>query len=61
MANSEAASPIEMLNSGTFEFIDFGCSAGGSINRARQVFAADRGLGIDISEENVKKKPSGRI
>ena len=36
-----------------YDFIDFGCSKGGSIAFAKKAFKAKRGIGIDISPEKV--------
>ena len=36
-----------------FDFIDFGCSAGGSIDWARRRFGGRRGLGVDINPDKV--------
>ena len=39
-----------------YEFLDFGCSAGGSLGRYGKMFGAKgKGLGLDISPEKVKK------
>jgi hypothetical protein len=43
------------LQNGTFDFLDFGCSSGGSIANAMKAFDAARGLGIDISETKVQQ------
>lgn len=36
-----------------YDFADFGCSNGASIEQAQQLFQGGRGLGIDISESKV--------
>lgn len=36
-----------------FDFVDFGCSMGGSIEKAARDFGATRGLGIDIDPDKV--------
>jgi hypothetical protein len=36
-----------------YDFIDFGCSKGGSIAFARRTFGVERGVGIDISQAKV--------
>lgn len=43
-----------MIDFNRYEFLDFGCSDGGSINWAKKFFKIDgRGLGIDISSDKV--------
>lgn len=42
-----------LLNVDTFDFVDFGCSQGGSIKQAASVFGVERGLGIDIDPAKV--------
>lgn len=37
------------------DFLDFGCSKGGSIVWARQVFGLQRGVGVDIDPDKVAK------
>jgi hypothetical protein len=51
MADSEARYPTVDLKE--FDFVDFGCSAGGSIDWAARRFGGKRGLGIDISPHKV--------
>jgi len=46
---------LDELNRGEFDFIDFGCSRGGSIAAAKRLFNAKRGLGIDTAEEKIKQ------
>lgn len=44
--------PIDLT---PYEFLDFGCSAGGSLRRFGKLFECTKpGLGLDISEEKVK-------
>jgi SAM-dependent methyltransferase len=51
MADSEADYPTVDL--APFDFVDFGCSAGGSIDWAARRFGGRRGLGVDISPDKV--------
>ncbi len=51
MTDPPTAAPIVDLKG--FDFIDFGCSAGGSIDWARKRFGGRRGLGVDISPDKV--------
>lgn len=37
-----------------FDFLDFGCSTGGSIDMAKKLFRASRGLGIDNSPKKIE-------
>lgn len=41
------------LKSGAFDFLDFGCSRGGSIGLAQTLFGQGRGLGLDIDPDKV--------
>ena len=45
-----AAPTVELKE---FDFVDFGCSAGGSIDWAKRRFGGRRGLGIDLSPEMI--------
>lgn len=45
----------ELIKSKEIDFIDFGCSKGGSIDFAQRRFGGLRGLGIDIDEDKVKQ------
>jgi SAM-dependent methyltransferase len=51
-----AGSPdhLSALLRGEFDFLDFGCSAGGSIEMAKRRFRATRGLGIDIAPKKIE-------
>jgi hypothetical protein len=44
----------DYVASNNFDFIDFGCSNGGSIKHAMKLFGARAGLGIDISEKKIR-------
>jgi SAM-dependent methyltransferase len=46
---------VVALRKGEFDFLDFGCSRGGSIEMAKKLFGARRGLGIDIAEKKVEE------
>lgn len=41
------------LNAGDFDFLDFGCSHGGSIQLANRMFGEGAGLGLDIDVQKV--------
>lgn len=56
--SSESCSELKELREGGFDFLDFGCSRGGSIGLAMRLFDAKRGLGIDIAENKVKEARS---
>lgn len=48
------ADPVStLLTSGRFDFIDFGCSKGGSIEFARKALGGTNGFGIDLSKAKV--------
>jgi SAM-dependent methyltransferase len=38
-----------------FDFVDFGCSRGGSIRHCQERFGATRGLGVDLNEQKVEE------
>ena len=38
-----------------FDYIDFGCSKGGSLLYGREVLGGNRGVGLDISSDKVKR------
>jgi hypothetical protein len=44
---------VRKVRKGRFDFLDFGCSRGGSIKWARKTFSGIKGLGIDIDERKV--------
>jgi SAM-dependent methyltransferase len=44
---------IRELFQGKFDFLDLGCSRGGSLALAKKLFDAGRGLGLDIDEKKV--------
>lgn len=46
---------LEIMSKNEFDFIDFGCSNGGSIEFAKKHFNAKRGLGLDINPEKVNR------
>ena len=46
---------LTALQKGAFDFLDFGCSFGGSIVMAKKLFDAEHGLGIDINEKKVEQ------
>lgn len=43
-----------LIRGGEFDFIDFGCSKGGSLLFGQQAFGGKRGLGIDCEESKVE-------
>ena len=51
-----SGSPVEMqrLYDGAYDFLDFGCSTGGSISFAQKYLGGSHGLGLDINSEKVK-------
>lgn len=53
--NPDAPDHLSELLRGDFDFIDFGCSTGGSINMAKKLFRARRGLGIDIAPKKIEQ------
>lgn len=42
-----------LIKDNGFDYIDFGCSKGGSLLYAKQVFLGKRGLGIDINQDKI--------
>src|SRR3954470_1672683 len=44
---------LSALLRGEFDFLDMGCSTGGSIDMAKKLFSAKRGLGIDIAAKKI--------
>ena len=43
----------DFVRAGNYDFIDFGCSAGGSIQWAKRLLNGTKGLGIDIDPKKV--------
>lgn len=43
---------------GVYDYLDFGCSEGGSLSFARDVLGGRRGLGLDIDPQKVAKARS---
>jgi len=43
------------LSQGNYDFVDFGCSTGGSIELAQKLFGYGRGLGVDLDINKVYK------
>lgn len=54
----DAHALLAQLEEGQFDFVDFGCSRGGSIRFAMSAFGAKRGLGIDLSASKVSEARS---
>jgi hypothetical protein len=58
---SETTPPLDRspllreLRQGKFDFLDLGCSRGGSIDQAKRLFNAERGLGIDIDSKKIEE------
>lgn len=46
---------IGLIQKENADFIDFGCSSGGSLDYATRIFDGKKGLGIDLQEKNVEK------
>jgi len=44
----------KILDSGHYDFLDFGCSNGGSLKYGLEVMGAKRGIGIDLDERKVQ-------
>jgi hypothetical protein len=44
-----------MIDLSPYDFVDFGCSLGGSIKFAQVAFAGGTGIGIDIDEKKVER------
>lgn len=42
------------LTSGRFDFLDFGCGTGSSIELSKKIFDGQNGLGLDIDPKNVE-------
>lgn len=49
------AAMLKKLYAGTYDFLDFGCSQGGSIQLAQSLFGKGNGLGLDIDPEKVAR------
>lgn len=45
----------DYVRAGEFDFLDFGCSRGGSIEWAKKLLGGKKGLGIDIAAAKVKE------
>jgi hypothetical protein len=54
-AEKRPATPIDLEG---FDFLDFGCSDGGSMDFARRALGGQRGLGLDLSPAKVAKSIS---
>ncbi len=48
-------SGLLQLRQGKFDFLDLGCSRGGSMDQAKHLFKAKRGLGIDIDKAKIEQ------
>lgn len=46
---------IKLVRDGHFDYLDFGCSKGGSIAWSKRIFGGKRGLGIDIDKKKVRE------
>jgi GT2 family glycosyltransferase len=44
---------IKILREGNFDYLDFGCSKGNSLNWSKRLFGGKQGLGIDIDPRKV--------
>lgn len=52
----EAGSMTELqsvLGTGTYDYVDFGCSKGGSLDYGRRVLGGQRGIGLDIAPSKI--------
>jgi len=45
----------QLISNEGADFIDFGCSSGGSLDYATRVFKGEKGIGIDLQAANVEK------
>lgn len=55
MQSEDGSDLLKLLRQGGFDFLDFGCSRGGSIKMGKTLFNGARGLGIDISPIKVEE------
>lgn len=46
---------MKMVEDNKIDFLDFGCSSGGSLEFAKKRFMGNNGLGIDINPEKIRK------
>jgi len=46
---------LQQLRQGKFDFLDLGCSRGDSMDQAKHLFEAKRGLGIDIDRAKIEQ------
>ena len=44
---------IKILREGNFDYLDFGCSKGNSLNWSKRLFGGKQGLGIDIDPKKI--------
>jgi SAM-dependent methyltransferase len=49
-----APSALEDVDWGRYDFVDLGCSKGGSLDYCAKRFGADRGIGLDIDSRKVE-------
>lgn len=45
----------EILGANTYDYIDFGCSKGGSLNFGQKVLGGTRGIGLDVARDKVEQ------
>ncbi len=52
-AAREDEHPLDRIAGGDYDFLDFGCSKGGSLRLGMELFGGERGLGIDFDPAKV--------
>ena len=57
-AHAQNAEFTEFVASDLVDFVDFGCSVGGSMQEMSKLFPGARGLGVDIDEAKIAKVKS---
>jgi len=44
----------DLISDESIDFVDFGCSSGGSTTQMKELFPGSRGLGVDIDEDKIE-------
>ncbi len=57
-AHNQNVEFTEYITKGLVDFVDFGCSSGGSMVEMSKLFPAARGLGVDIDEAKIAQAKS---
>lgn len=55
MRDSPDSAPLDAVDWSHYDFIDLGSFSGGSLRACTKMFAAMRGIGVDISAKNVQR------